>query len=79
MRFGSAYMSKKRRSAVGELLRLVTAMAIAVPPIATMMMVPEAQCAVYSSNAGADCAANDSSYGTRSSITSMGAFLRTAY
>ncbi len=50
-------------------------MAIAVPPVATMMMVPEAQCAVDSPNAGADRAAHDSSYRTRSSITSMGAFL----
>ncbi len=40
-----------------------------------MMMVPEAQRAIYSTDAGADRATNDSSYRTRGSITSMGAFL----
>jgi hypothetical protein len=53
-------------------------MPITVPPVATMMMISEAQCAVYSPNAGADGAAYDSSHGTCGSITSMGALLGAA-
>jgi hypothetical protein len=51
-------------------------MAVAVPPIAAMMMVPEPQRTVHGPNAGANGASNNSSDGTRSPIASMGAFLR---
>jgi hypothetical protein len=54
-------------------------MAIAVPPVAAMVMIPEPQRTVYSPNAGADGAPNDSAHRPRGSITSMGAFLRAAY
>jgi hypothetical protein len=44
-----------------------------------MIMISEAQCTVDSCDASADRASNDSSRRTRGSITSMRAFLCTAY
>ncbi|HEY0256556.1 MAG TPA: hypothetical protein VGC39_03855, partial [Candidatus Methylacidiphilales bacterium] len=51
---------------------------VAVPPIAAMVMIPEPQRTVYSPDAGANGASNDSANRPRGSITSMDAFLRAA-
>lgn len=56
----------------------VTAMAVAVPPIAAMVMISDPQRPVHRSNSGPNGTANYGAHGTRGSISSMRTFLGAA-